>query len=44
VIIGSALIEEMERAGPAAALSRAGAFVASIRTALDQPAAVAKTA
>jgi tryptophan synthase alpha chain len=44
VIIGSALIEEMERAGPEAALSRAGAFLASIRTALDQPAAVANTA
>jgi tryptophan synthase alpha chain len=44
VIIGSALIEEMERAGPGAALTRAGAFLASIRTALDQPATVAKTA
>ncbi len=44
VIIGSALIEEMERAGPGAAPARAGAFLASIRTALDQPAAVAKTA
>lgn len=44
VIIGSALIQEMERAGPEAASDRAGAFVASIRAALDRPAAVASPA
>jgi tryptophan synthase alpha chain len=38
VIIGSALIVEMEKAGAASALDRAGAFVAGIRQALDRPA------
>jgi tryptophan synthase alpha chain len=38
VIIGSALIQEMETAGPGAAVDRAGAFVAGIRQALDRPA------
>jgi tryptophan synthase alpha chain len=37
VIIGSALIQEMERAGPGAAIDRAVAFVGSIRAALDRP-------
>jgi tryptophan synthase alpha chain len=41
VIIGSALIQEMERAGAVGARARAGAFLASIRAALDRPAAVA---
>jgi tryptophan synthase alpha chain len=44
VIIGSAIIQEMERADAAGALDRAGAFVASIRAALDRPAAVASPA
>jgi tryptophan synthase alpha chain len=38
VIIGSALILEMEKAGAASALDRAGAFVGGIRQALDRPA------
>jgi tryptophan synthase alpha chain len=38
VIIGSALIQEMEKAGTAAAADRAGAFIAGIRQALDRPA------
>jgi tryptophan synthase alpha chain len=46
VIIGSALIQEMEKAGTGSALDRAGAFVAGIRQALDRPAepAMAKIA
>jgi tryptophan synthase alpha chain len=46
VIIGSALIQEMEKAGAGSALDRAGAFLAGIRQALDRPAesAVARTA
>jgi tryptophan synthase alpha chain len=43
VIIGSALIQEMERAG-AAPLERAAAFLTGIRQALDRPAAVERTA
>jgi tryptophan synthase alpha chain len=38
VIIGSALIQEMEKAGAAGAVDRAGAFIAGIRQALDRPA------
>jgi tryptophan synthase alpha chain len=41
VIIGSALIQEMEQAGAASALDRAGVFLAGIRQALDRPAAAA---
>ncbi len=45
VIIGSALIQEMERAGPGTAIDRAAAFVGTIRAALDEPApAAARTA
>ncbi len=36
VVIGSRIIEEMEQAGPAAAVERAAAFVAGIRAALDR--------
>ncbi len=36
VVIGSAIIQEMEEAG-AAAIDRAGAFVSGIRAALDRP-------
>jgi tryptophan synthase alpha chain len=43
VIIGSALIQEMEKAGGAPS-ERAAAFLAGIRQALDRPAAVARTA
>jgi tryptophan synthase alpha chain len=38
VIIGSALIQEMEKAGAAGAVERARAFIGAIRQALDQPA------
>jgi tryptophan synthase alpha chain len=44
VIIGSALIQEMERAEAAGAQARAGAFVASVRAALDRPVTTAETA
>jgi tryptophan synthase alpha subunit len=37
VVIGSRLIQEMEQAGPAAAVDRASRFVAGIRAALDRP-------
>ena len=37
VVIGSRLIQEMEQAAPGAAIERAGAFLASIREALDRP-------
>ena len=36
VVIGSRLIQEMEEAGPAAALDRASGFLAGIRAALDR--------
>jgi tryptophan synthase alpha chain len=45
VVIGSRLIQEMEQAGPAAAVERASRFLAEIRTALDRPeTGVARTA
>jgi tryptophan synthase alpha chain len=37
VVIGSRLIQEMEQAGPAAAIDRATQFLAGIRAALDRP-------
>jgi tryptophan synthase alpha chain len=37
VVIGSRIIQEMEEAGTAAAVDRAGAFVSGIRAALDRP-------
>ena len=37
VVIGSRLIQEMEQAGPEAAVARAGTFIAGIRQALDRP-------
>jgi tryptophan synthase alpha chain len=37
VVIGSRLIQEMEQSAPAAAIERAGAFLAAIREALDRP-------
>jgi tryptophan synthase alpha chain len=40
VVIGSKLIQEIEAAGPAAAVERAGAFIAGIRKAMDAPARV----
>ena len=44
VVIGSRLIQEMEEAGPGAAIPRASAFLAGIRQALDRPAETARTA
>jgi tryptophan synthase alpha chain len=45
VVIGSRLIQEMEQAGPAAAVERASRFLADIRAALDRPEpGVARTA
>jgi tryptophan synthase alpha chain len=38
VVIGSRLIQEIEEAGPARAVERAGAFIADIRRAMDAPA------
>ena len=37
VVIGSRIIQEMEQAGPAAAVERASRFLAGIRAALDRP-------
>jgi len=44
VVIGSRLIQEMEDAGPDAAIPRASAFLAGIRQALDRSAETARTA
>ena len=44
VVIGSRLIQEMEEAGPDAAIPRAGAFLAGIREALDRSSETARTA
>jgi tryptophan synthase alpha chain len=44
VVIGSRLIQEMEEAGPDAAIPRASAFLAGIREALDRSAETARTA
>jgi tryptophan synthase alpha chain len=40
VVIGTRLIQEIDAAGPAHAVERAGAFIAGIRQAMDSPAAL----
>jgi tryptophan synthase alpha chain len=44
VVIGSRLIQEIDAAGPAHAVERAGAFIAGIRRAMDAPADAAMAA
>jgi hypothetical protein len=40
VVIGTRLIQEIDAAGPAHAVERAGAFISGIRQAMDSPAAL----